>query len=136
MELAKVLNKSEKEFRKQNKINFIKNGYVRKATKHDFEKAEKLKENAKNARLVIERINKELGIKMKIVKVKYTLDDSKAIFYFSANGRVDFRELIKRLAYELKRRIEMRQIGVRDTTKIMGGIGPCGMETVLLQGSA
>ena len=65
---------------------------------------------------------------MKIVKVKYTLDDSKAIFYFSASGRIDFRELIKRLAYELKRRIEMRQIGVRDTTKIMGGLGPCGME--------
>lgn len=128
MELAKVLNKSEQEFKKQNKINFIKNGYIRKATKSDFEKAERLKENAKNAKAAIERLNKELGIKMKVVKVKYTLDDSKAIFYFSANGRVDFRELIKRLAYELKRRIEMRQIGVRDTTKIMGGLGPCGME--------
>jgi len=128
MELAKVLNKSEKEFKKQNKINFIKNGYIRKATKHDFEKAERLKENALKAKHTIERLNKELGIKMKIVKVKYTLDDSKAIFYFSAGGRIDFRELIKRLAYELKRRIEMRQIGVRDTTKIMGGLGPCGME--------
>jgi len=128
MELAKVLNKSEKEFKKQNKINFIKNGYIRKATKRDFEKAERLKENAANAKRVIDRINKDIGIKMKVVKVKYTLDDSKAIFYFSANGRVDFRELIKRLAYELKRRIEMRQIGVRDTTKMMGGLGPCGME--------
>lgn len=128
MELAKVLNKSEKEFKKQNKINFIKNGYVRKATKHDFEKAERLKENALKAKQSIEKINKELGIKMKIVKVKYTLDDSKAIFYFSAAGRIDFRELIKRLAYDLKRRIEMRQIGVRDTTKMMGGLGPCGME--------
>lgn len=128
MELAKVLNKSEQEFKKQNKINFIKNGYIRKATKHDFEKAERLKENAENAWKTIERLNKELGIRMKVVKVKYTLDDSKAIFYFSANGRIDFRELIKRLAYELKRRIEMRQIGVRDTTKIMGGLGPCGMD--------
>ena len=126
MELAKVLNKSMDDYKRQNKINFIKNGFVRKAEAADFEREKQLEIKAQSAKEVILRINKELGIKMKIIKVKYTLDDTKAIFYFSANGRVDFRELIKRLAYELKRRIEMRQIGVRDTTKIMGGLGPCG----------
>lgn len=128
MELATVLNKCMDDFKRQNKINFIKNGFIRKARKEDLEKAKKLETSAKQAAEVIEKINKELGIKMKVIKVKYTLDDSKAIFYFSANGRVDFRELIKRLAYELRRRIEMRQIGVRDTTKLMGGLGPCGMD--------
>ncbi len=126
MELAKVLNKSMDDYKRQNKINFIKNGFVRKADAADFEREKQLEIKAQAAKEVILRVNKELGIKMKIIKVKYTLDDTKAIFYFSANGRVDFRELIKRLAYELKRRIEMRQIGVRDTTKIMGGLGPCG----------
>ena len=126
MELATVLNKSMDDYKHQNKINFIKNGFVRKAEPADFEREKQLEIKAQSAKEVILRVNKELGIKMKIIKVKYTLDDTKAIFYFSANGRVDFRELIKRLAYELKRRIEMRQIGVRDTTKIMGGLGPCG----------
>ena len=126
MELATVLNKSMDDYKHQNKINFIKNGFVRKAEPADFEREKQLEVKAQSAKEVILRVNKELGIKMKIIKVKYTLDDTKAIFYFSANGRVDFRELIKRLAYELKRRIEMRQIGVRDTTKIMGGLGPCG----------
>ncbi|HNW81340.1 MAG TPA: regulatory iron-sulfur-containing complex subunit RicT [bacterium] len=128
MELATVLNKCADDFKRQNKINFIKNGFIRKARKEDLEKAKKLETSAKQAADTIEKINRDLGIKMKVIKVKYTLDDSKAIFYFSANGRVDFRELIKRLAYELKRRIEMRQIGVRDTTKLMGGLGPCGMD--------
>ena len=128
MELADVLNKSMDEFKRHNKINFIKNGFIRKARPDDLEKAKRLEKSAEQATLVIEKLNKELGIKMKVIKVKYTLDDSKAIFYFSSSGRVDFRELIKRLAYELRRRIEMRQIGVRDTTKIMGGLGPCGMD--------
>lgn len=128
MELATVLNKCADDFKRQNKINFIRNGFIRKARKEDLEKAKRLEASAKQATDVIEKINKDLGIRMKVIKVKYTLDDSKAIFYFSANGRVDFRELIKRLAYELKRRIEMRQIGVRDTTKLMGGLGPCGMD--------
>ncbi|MBO4710680.1 hypothetical protein J5681_02045, partial [bacterium] len=113
MELATVLNKSMDDYKHQNKINFIKNGFVRKAEPADFEREKQLEIKAQSAKEVILRVNKELGIKMKIIKVKYTLDDTKAIFYFSANGRVDFRELIKRLAYELKRRIEMRQIGVR-----------------------
>jgi cell fate regulator YaaT (PSP1 superfamily) len=128
MELATVLNKCKKDFLRQNKTNFIKNGFLRKATDQDFEKAKRLEQKAEDAWKICERLNYELGIKMKLIKVKYTLDDSKAIFYFFSNGRVDFRELIKRLAYEVHRRIEMRQIGVRDTTKIIGGLGPCGMD--------
>lgn len=128
MELAQVLEKSRELFEKQDKINFIKGGIIRKAKPEDFKKAKKLQEKAAEARSICERINRDLDIMMKIIRVKYTLDDSKVIVYFTANGRVDFRELIKRLAFELRRRIEMRQIGVRDTTKIMGGMGPCGMK--------
>ncbi len=66
------------------------------------------------------------GLDMKLVDVEYTFDNSKIIFYFTADGRVDFRELVKDLAAAFKMRIELRQIGVRDETKMMGGIGPCG----------
>ena len=65
-------------------------------------------------------------LEMKLVDVEYTFDNSKVIFYFTADGRVDFRELVKDLAAAFKMRIELRQIGVRDETKMMGGIGPCG----------
>ncbi len=126
IELAKVLNKSEAIFKRQDKINFIKNGIIRKANESDIQKDAELNEKAKESKKIVDKVNKELGISMKLIKVKYTLDDTKAIIYFTANGRVDFRELIKRLAFELRKRIEMRQIGVRDTTKMMGGLGPCG----------
>ncbi len=127
VELADSLNKSRELYEKQSNTVFIKNGIIRKATEEDFIKQKELELKAKEARAHCERFNAELGIKMKIIKVKYTLDDTKVIFYFTANGRVDFRELIKKLAYVVRRRIEMRQIGVRDTTKMMGGLGPCGM---------
>ena len=67
-------------------------------------------------------------LEMKLVDVEYTFDNSKVIFYFTADGRVDFRELVKDLAAAFKMRIELRQIGVRDETKMMGGIGPCGRD--------
>ena len=63
---------------------------------------------------------------MKLVRVEYTFDRSKMIFYFTADGRIDFRELVKDLAAIFRTRIELRQIGVRDEAKILGGIGPCG----------
>ena len=63
---------------------------------------------------------------MKLTNVEYTFDGSKVIFYFTADGRVDFRELVKDLASVFKVRIELRQIGVRDETKMIGGLGPCG----------
>ena len=65
---------------------------------------------------------------MKLIKVEYLFDSSKAIFYFSSEGRIDFRELVKNLASSFHTRIEMRQVGVRDEAKIVGGIGPCGRE--------
>lgn len=71
---------------------------------------------------------KERGMDMKLVKVEYLFDGSKAIFYFTADGRVDFRELVKDLAHAFHTRIEMRQIGVRDESKMVGGIGICGRE--------
>ncbi|HPF19500.1 MAG TPA: stage 0 sporulation family protein [Anaerovoracaceae bacterium] len=72
-----------------------------------------------------EKIDKH-GLDMKLVDVEYTFDNSKVIFYFTAEGRVDFRELVKDLAGVFRTRIELRQIGVRDETKMMGGIGSCG----------
>ena len=72
-----------------------------------------------------DKINRH-GLDMKLVDVEYTFDNSKVIFYFTADGRVDFRELVKDLAGVFKMRIELRQIGVRDETKMMGGIGSCG----------
>ena len=74
-----------------------------------------------------EKIDKH-GLDMKLVDVEYTFDNSKVIFYFTADGRVDFRELVKDLAGVFKMRIELRQIGVRDETKMMGGIGSCGRD--------
>ncbi|MFQ5466279.1 MAG: stage 0 sporulation family protein, partial [Thermodesulfobacteriota bacterium] len=68
------------------------------------------------------------GLPMKLVRVEYLFDSSKAIFYFTSETRVDFRELVKDLAGEFHTRIEMRQVGVRDEAKMLGGIGPCGRE--------
>ena len=69
---------------------------------------------------------KEHGLEMKLIDVEYTFDNNKVLFYFTADGRIDFRELVKDLAAIFKTRIELRQIGVRDETKILGGIGICG----------
>lgn len=71
---------------------------------------------------------KERGMEMKLVRVEYLFDGSKAVFYFTADGRVDFRELVKDLAHTFHTRIEMRQIGVRDESKMVGGLGICGRE--------
>ncbi len=76
-------------------------------------------------KIAIEKIEKH-GLDMKLVDVEYTFDRSKLIFYFTADGRVDFRELVKDLAAVFRTRIELRQIGVRDEAKMLGGIGPCG----------
>ena len=68
----------------------------------------------------------EHGLMMKLIDVEYTFDNNKVIFYFTADGRVDFRDLVKDLATIFKTRIELRQIGVRDEAKMIGGLGPCG----------
>ncbi len=76
-------------------------------------------------KICLEKINKH-GLEMKLIDAEYTFDNNKVLFYFTADGRIDFRELVKDLAAVFKTRIELRQIGVRDETKILGGIGICG----------
>lgn len=101
---------------------------IRKATKADDEKNEANKAKCKDAyKICLEKIAKH-GLEMKLIDVEYTFDNNKVLFYFTADGRIDFRELVKDLAAVFKTRIELRQIGVRDETKIMGGIGICGRE--------
>ncbi len=85
------------------------------------------KEKQKNAfKICLEKIE-EHKLEMKLIDVEYTFDNNKVIFYFTADGRVDFRELVKDLAAIFRTRIELRQIGVRDEAKMIGGIGPCGV---------
>ena len=86
-----------------------------------------MKRHAEALRICEEKIAKR-GLEMKLIDVEYTFDNSKVIFYFTVDGRVDFRELVKDLASAFRMRIELRQIGVRDETKMMGGIGPCGRD--------
>ena len=99
---------------------------IRKATKDDLRRVAENELKAKNAFTQCEKKIAERGLEMKLVDVEYTFDNSKILFYFTADGRVDFRELVKDLAGMFRTRIELRQIGVRDETKILGGIGICG----------
>ena len=99
---------------------------IRVATKEDFRKEEKNREKEKEAfEICREKIRKH-GLEMKLIDAEYTFDNNKVLFYFTADGRIDFRELVKDLASVFRTRIELRQIGVRDETKIRGGIGICG----------
>ncbi len=99
---------------------------MRIATPEDDEKAMKNREKEKEAyRICLEKIRKH-GLEMKLIDAEYTFGNNKVLFYFTADGRIDFRELVKDLAAVFKTRIELRQIGVRDETKILGGIGICG----------
>ena len=99
---------------------------VRIATEEDVQRAEFNEKREKEAfRICQEKVAKH-KLEMKLVSVEYTFDNSKIIFYFTANGRVDFRELVKDLASVFKMRIELRQIGVRDEAKMLGGLGSCG----------
>ncbi len=101
---------------------------VRIASESDFHaERETLSREAHARRLCVERI-REARIQMKLVSADYTLDGRKVVFYFVAEGRVDFRELVHDLANTLRVRVEMKQIGARDETKVTGGIGPCGRE--------
>ena len=99
---------------------------VRKATKEDLQKVEENHKKEKSAFKACERRIAARGLEMKLVDVEYTFDNSKILFYFTADGRVDFRELVKDLAGMFRTRIELRQIGVRDEAKMLGGIGICG----------
>lgn len=99
---------------------------IRKATEADAEIEKKNRAKEKDAyKICFEKIQKH-NLEMKLIDAEYTFDNNKVLFYFTADGRIDFRELVKDLAAVFKTRIELRQIGVRDETKILGGIGICG----------
>lgn len=99
---------------------------VRKATKEDEKKNSKNEEKEKEAFDIGEKKIEKHKLPMKLIDVEYVFDRSKIIFYFTADGRIDFRELVKDLASVFRTRIELRQIGVRDEAKLIGGLGPCG----------
>lgn len=99
---------------------------IRVATKEDdLKDAENKKKEKKAFKICLEKIQKH-GLEMKLINTEYTFDNNKVLFYFTADGRIDFRELVKDLASVFKTRIELRQVGVRDETKMIGGIGICG----------
>lgn len=98
------------------------------ASPQDVEKMEQNRKDEKKAfSICLEKIEKH-KLEMKLIDVEYTFDRSKVLFYFTADGRVDFRELVKELAQVFRTRIELRQIGVRDESKMMGGVGVCGQQ--------
>ena len=105
---------------------------LRKANKEDFKKLETIKREEIDALNICKEKIKKYKLPMKLVYVKYLFDKSRIIFYFVSTQRIDFRELVKELAKVFKTKIELRQIGVRDGTKLIGGIGICGREVCCL----
>ncbi len=101
---------------------------LRKATEHDLEMAERNAGREQEALRFCKKRVSERKMEMKLVRAEYLFDGSKIVFYFTADGRVDFRELVRDLAQHFRTRIEMRQIGVRDEAKMVGGLGCCGRE--------
>lgn len=99
---------------------------LRVATKEDEEHEAENRLKEKDAFKICKKKIREHGLEMKLIDAEYTFDNNKVLFYFTADGRIDFRQLVKDLASVFKTRIELRQIGVRDETKILGGIGICG----------
>jgi len=101
---------------------------IRKATEKDEERVRVNDEKAPQTKKIAEERIAAHKLKMKLIDVEYTFDGSKVVFYFTAAGRIDFRELVRDLASIFHLRIELRQIGIRDETKYLGGIAPCGRE--------
>lgn len=99
---------------------------LRKSTEKDIKHLEENKRLEEKAMKICEEKIRQHNLEMKLVDVEYTFDNSKILFYFTADGRVDFRQLVKDLANVFKTRIELRQIGVRDEAKMLGGLGICG----------
>ena len=101
---------------------------IRIATEKDLQNSTENRRKEKEAFEICQQKIAEHQLDMKLVSVEYAFDNSKALFYFTANGRVDFRSLVKDLASAFKMRIELRQIGVRDEARMIGGLGPCGRQ--------
>jgi cell fate regulator YaaT (PSP1 superfamily) len=99
---------------------------LRIATAADLDQIKKNREKTREAFTTCQKKILEHGLKMKLIEAEYSFDRSKLLFYFTADGRVDFRELVKDLARIFKARIELKQIGVRDEARLLGGFGPCG----------
>ena len=99
---------------------------LRVATSEDEEREKQNRQKEKEAFKICQKKIRDHGLEMKLIDAEYTFDNNKVLFYFTADGRIDFRQLVKDLAAIFKTRIELRQIGVRDETKILGGIGICG----------
>ena len=99
---------------------------VRPATKEDLNQIEKNKAQTKEACNFCNKKIQEKKMAMRLVSAEYSFDRSKLLFYFTADGRIDFRELVKELAAHFRARIELKQIGVRDEARLIGGFGPCG----------
>lgn len=114
-----------KEIKEEDIVSPLKN-VIRIALDEDFDLHRENKRKAKEAIEICSAKVAEHNLRMKLVDVEYTFDNNKVIFYFTADGRVDFRDLVRDLAAIFKTRIELRQIGVRDEAKMIGGIGPCG----------
>ena len=101
---------------------------LRVATQADKEREKQNRQKEREAFKICQKKIREHGLEMKLIDAEYTFDNNKVLFYFTADGRIDFRQLVKDLAAIFKTRIELRQIGVRDETKILGGIGICGRQ--------
>jgi len=101
---------------------------IRKATGNDMRQRARNREREEEAFSLCKERMIQLGLPMKLIKVEYLHGGNKAVFYFSADGRIDFRELVRDLARKLHTRIEMRQIGVRDASRMIGGVGQCGCQ--------
>ena len=101
---------------------------IRIATPEDLEVVKRNKQKEKDAFVICQKKIKKCGLEMNLIDVEFTFDNNKILFYFTAETRVDFRELVKDLAAVFRTRIELRQIGVRDEAKILGGLGICGRE--------
>ena len=110
----------------EDKVTFPLKKVIRIATPEDHVQLKENEAKSKKAFDICLQKIKQHQLEMKLVDVEYTFDRSKIIFYFTADGRIDFRELVKDLASVFKTRIELRQIGVRDEAKMLGGLGPCG----------
>lgn len=107
-------------------INYPLKKLIRVATEEDMKRVAENKQKELRAFDICNEKIKDHKLKMKLINVEYTFDNNKILFYFTADGRVDFRELVKDLAYVFRTRIELRQIGVRDEAKMLGGLGICG----------
>lgn len=101
---------------------------LRKAAEKDMDRVKRNNDLEKEGGRICQQKIEERGLRMKLCRVEFSFDEPKATFYFSAEGRVDFRELVRDLAHHFKTKIEMKQIGVRDEARIIGGCGPCGIK--------